>query len=143
SERLEGRTEVRADIETVFGVVDDPEKSVEWLPGMLSVSDIKGEGRGRTYNWRYKMAAFKLSGKSEITAHDPPKRVIVQSSGGADSTWTWEFEEKNGKTVVSLVVVYVVPIPLLGRIAERLLVRQNAKEMNQALENVKRMSEAA
>jgi hypothetical protein len=63
----------------------------------------------------------------------------VRSKGGIVSTWTWTFEECECDvgTELTLVVDYTVPVPVLGRLAEALILRQNEREADLAMANLK------
>jgi hypothetical protein len=62
---------------------------------------------------------------------------VSQSKGGIASTWTWTFAPHDGGAKVNLVIEYTVPIPVLGKLAEKLVLRQNEREADQAMANVK------
>ena len=140
-ERLEGNITVRAPVGRVYSYMEDPKLAPEWLPSLLSVSNIQGEGEGQTYDWVYKMAAFKLKGHSRVTVFERDSHLALKSAGGAESTWTYDFSGSDQTTNINLVVEYIVPIPVLGRLAEKLLLRSNAKELKQALANIKKQCE--
>lgn len=62
---------------------------------------------------------------------------VIKSTGGILSTWTWTFKPENGKTLVNLVVEYTIPVPVLGKVAEQLVLRQNEREADLAITNLK------
>ena len=63
--------------------------------------------------------------------------MVTRSKGGIESSWTWNFEPYNDGTKVEVIVEYKVPIPVLGKIAEVLVLKQNEREADHALANIK------
>src|SRR4030042_4019855 len=111
----------------------------EWMPGMVEVKDIKRteEGVGSTYKWVYKMAGKRFEGESVTEEFIPEKKVVARSKGGINSLWTWNFEPYNDGTKLDVIVDYTVPIPVLGKIAEAVILKQNIREAELALANIK------
>ena len=54
-----------------------------------------------------------------------------------ESTQTWTFQSKADGTKVTFGVEYTVPIPLLGKLAEAIVVRMNGREGDLLLANLK------
>ena len=123
--------------ETVFSYVINPTNMVEWLPGMTQVTNVVGLGKGQHFNWTYKMVGMTMHGQSEVTEYMANRHIVVKSTGGITSTWTWDFSGDANKTSVNLVVDYAVPVPVVGRIAERLVLHQNEREAELAMTNIK------
>ncbi len=135
--KLERSITISAPVERVFAYIEDPNSSVEWLPSLLEVKDITGQGVGRHYRWAYKMVGLRLEGESSTIEHVPNERVVTQSKGGAVSTWTWTFKPHDGGTEINLVVEYTIPVPVLGKVAEALVLKQNERELDLAMTNIK------
>jgi hypothetical protein len=53
------------------------------------------------------------------------------------STWTWTFQPEAGGTRLSLVVEYTIPVPVLGKVGERLALRQTEREADLAMTTLK------
>lgn len=87
------------------------------------------------------MAGIHLKG---TTAHEyvENKSVISKTEGGVKSTLTWTFEPANGGTKVTLEVEYTVPIPVLGKLAEAIVVKLNDHEGDIIMANLKSRMEA-
>jgi hypothetical protein len=47
--------------------------------------------------------------------------------------WTWTFKPKGGGTLLNLLIEYAIPVRVLGKIGERLVLRQNEREADVAL----------
>jgi len=76
-------------------------------------------------------------GDSEVTEHIPNQRRVFRSTGGILSTWTWTFKPEADGTLLNLVVEYTIPVPVLGKLGERMVLRQNEREADQAMANIK------
>jgi carbon monoxide dehydrogenase subunit G len=128
---------IKAPVERVFSYVTDPKNELEWLPSMTDVRDITGLGIGQTWGWTYKMLGMSFKGKTEVTDFASNSRYVYKSSGGITSTWTYSFKPEAGGTRLSLAVEYTIPIPVLGKVAERLVLSQNEREADLAIANIK------
>jgi len=126
---------IDAPVEDVFAYLRDPMSNVEWLPGMMEVTEVSGQGVGARFRWVYKMAGILLKGESTVLEFVPNERFVSQSKGAIASTWTWDFASENGGSRVDLAVDYTVPV--LGKLAENLVARQNERELDVALANIK------
>ena len=135
--RLEKSVTINTPVGKVFSYITNPMNQLEYTPGMTEVRDIVGEGVGQRFRWTYKMMGIPLKGESEVTEYVANQRYVEKSKGGIDSTWTWTFKPEAQRTLLNLVVEYTIPIPVLGKIGERLVMRQNEREADVALAYVK------
>ena len=140
--RVEKSAYIDAPVERVSAYLRDPMSNLEWLPGMMEVTKVSGEGVGARFRWVYKMAGIAWEGESTALEFVPNERFVTESKSGIVSTWTWDFSSKNGGTQIDLAVDYIVPIPVLGRLAETLVVTQNERVLDTALENIRGRMEA-
>jgi uncharacterized membrane protein len=138
---VEKSVQIDAPVERVFAYLRNPMSNLEWLPGMMEITQVSGEGVGARFRWVYKMDGIALEGESTALEFVPNERFVTESKSGIASTWTWGFVPTNGGTRVDLAVDYVVPIPVLGRLAEALVVKQNERVLGTALENTRRRME--
>jgi carbon monoxide dehydrogenase subunit G len=136
-EKVEKSISIQAPVEEVFAYLRDPMSNVEWLPGMVEVNQVSGEGVGAKFRWVYRMAGMNFEGESITLEFVENARFVTESHGGIASTWTWAFAPENGGTKIDLTVEYTVPIPVLGKLAEALVVRQNEKDLDKALAKIK------
>jgi hypothetical protein len=103
---------------------------------------VTGQGVGRSFGWTYKLLGLRYEGESAFTEHIPNERTAYQSKGGIVSTWTFSFEPHESGTKLNLVVEYTIPVPVLGKFAEGMVLNQNEREANLAMANIKaRMEE--
>jgi len=136
-EMIQKSIDINGSVDRVFAYVDDPATGTQWLPSMMEVRNISGSGVGQHHEWTYKMAGFALDGETTTIAHVPNERRVVRSKGGVDSLWTFTFEPHEGGTRLNLTIEYTVPLPVLGRLAEKLVVRRNEREIDLAVQNIK------
>ena len=135
--KVEGTVHINVPAEQVLEVVLYIPGLPEVIPSLENVWDIQGHGVGCTYQWKYKMSGVSFEGGAEITEANP-KRMVLKTSGGIPSTWVYEFTPTADGTDLKLSVDYTVPGAALGAIADKLVVeRQNQKEVNQSLANIK------
>lgn len=123
--------------EAISAYIDDPRNMPEWLPSLVEVREIAGAGVGQQFAWTYEMAGLRFDGKSTVTDYTKGARSVHESKGGIASTWTTTLEPQTDGTVLTIEVQYTVPVPVLGRLAEKLVVKRDARELREALENVK------
>ena len=115
-----------------------PDVLPEIWPSLVSVENVKElPNGGHSWDWKYKMAGMNFNGSSENTEVVSNERTVTKSTGGIDSVITWMFQSDGGGTNVTVKAEYTVPIPLLGKLAESIIVRQNQKESEMILDNLK------
>ena len=142
--KIEKSITINAPVKKVFEYVSNAELMPEWLPGMVEVKNVNSteEGVGSTYKWIYKMAGIRFEGESISEEYMPEKKMVTRSKGSINSLWTWNFEPHNDGTKINLVVEYTVPVPVLGKIAEALVLKQNTREADLAIANIKAKMES-
>ncbi len=135
--KIERSITINAPVEKVFTYVADPMTGPEWIPSSMEVHDVTGSGVGQHHRWTYKMAGMRLEGESTVTEYIPNERIVEESKGGVTSTWIYNFEPHNGGTKMKLGIEYTIPIPVLGKLAEKLVLRRNEREADLAMANIK------
>ena len=123
--------------EAVSAYIDDPRNMPEWLPSLVEVREINGAGKGQRFAWTYEMGGFRFDGESTVTDYAKCERSVHESTGGISSTWTTTLAPQADGTELTIEVEYTVPVPVLGRLAEKLVVRRDARELEEALENAR------
>ena len=141
---VEKSIQINAPVEKVFGYLENSETNVEWLPGMMEVKDVESteDQVGTHFRWTYKMAGLRFQGETTVIEHLVNQKIVTQTKGGIRSTWTFTFEPSNGGTKLSIRVDYTVPVPVLGKLAEAIVLKQNEREAALALSNIKERMEA-
>ena len=128
---------INAPVEKVFSYVEDPMNTPDWLPSMIEVRDVNGSGVGQEYRWTYKMAGVSLQGESTVTEQVANERRVMQSKGGIVSTWRFNLVSLDNGTKLMLDIEYTIPVPVLGKLAEKLVLKRNEREADLAMANLK------
>ena len=135
---------INAPVEKVFDYMADVHSNVEYIPGMIDVRDIQETPNhvGTHFKWTYKMAGIKFDGETTVLEWEQYKRVVTDSKGGIKAKWYFTFGREAAGSKLSIAVEYEVPMPVLGKLAEAVVRRQNEKELELTLSNVKARVEA-
>lgn len=128
---------INASVDKVFAYITDPANEMEWFPSITDIRDIKGQGVGQKYGYTFKMAGLPLKGESEVIEYIPNQRYVTKSMGGIRSTWTWTFSPEDSGTRLNVVVEYTIPVPVLGKVGEKLTLGQMEREADLATANIK------
>jgi uncharacterized membrane protein len=140
--KAEGNIVINAPVEKVFGLFNQTERLPDWMPLLMEVHDIQGDGVGKKFKWTYKFIGIKFEGMSEIAEQVENKKVVVKSKAGIESIWTWKFNPEGKGTKVDVLVEYTIPIPVLGKFAESFVVKQGTSDVKHTLETLKHVLEA-
>ena len=136
--KVEKTISINAPVEKIFSYISDPTNLPEFWPSLVETSDVQTLPNGHHSNrWVYKMAGMRFEGTSEDTEFIPNQRLVSKTSGGVESTQTWTFQPEASGTRVTFTVEYTVPIPVLGKLAEAIIVRMNDHEGDLVLSNLK------
>jgi len=130
-------TQIKASVEKVFEYVSDPMTTLEWIPSMMEVSDVTGSGADLHYHWKYKMVGIPFDGESSFREYVPNERTVVEGKGGIPNKITWTFKPHESGTKANIEVEYTIPVPVLGKFAEKLVRKRNEREVDMWLQNVK------
>lgn len=133
---------IDAPVDKVFAYVTNPVNLPDWLVGLTEVRDVTGSGVGQGHSWTYKMVGVPLRGETTISEHVPNERWVTDNKGGATSTFTFAFAPHEGGTKLDLDIEYTIPIPVLGKLAEKLVLKRNQSEIELSMENLKDNLEA-
>jgi hypothetical protein len=90
----------------------------------------------------YKMAGVRLEGSNEDVEFEAGRRIVSHTKGGVESVVRWDFEPHDGGTRLTFQTEYKVPIPVLGKLAEAIIVRLNEHEGEVLRANIKARMEA-
>ncbi len=139
--KVERSITINAPVEKVFNYLADPMTQPEWLPSMMEVKDVSGSGVGQHFRWTYKMAGVLLEGETTVTEYIPNERIVSQIKGGVTSTWIQSFKTQDGGTMMELDIEYTIPVPVLGKLAEKIVLKRNEREADLAMANIKEKME--
>jgi len=129
---------INAPVEKVFEYHSNPMNQPEYWPSMLEVKDLEEQpGGGRNYKWIYKMAGIRLEGSTETTEFVENERIATKSSGGVESRFVYAYKPEGDGTRLTMELEYVVPVPVLGKLAEAFILKTNEREADTVLGNLK------
>ena len=133
---------ISAPVEKVFAYVTDPMNLPEWFVGMTEVTDVSGSGVGQHSRWTYTMIGIPFHGDSKLTEHVPNERLVYEQEGGITSTMTFTFAPHESGTKLGLDMDYTIPVPVLGKLAEKIVFKRNQREAQMSMENIKERMES-
>jgi uncharacterized membrane protein len=141
--KLSRKTTIHARAEDVFNFLEDKTHVPEFWPSMIAVSDIRDlPNGGKQYHWIYKMAGLRFEGDSEEIEVIPNQKLVSKNKKGIESTITWLMEGHGDDTDLTFEVDYKVPVPVLGKLAEKIVVKLNENEADAMIANLKTQIEA-
>jgi len=128
---------VNAPIGKIFGYINELTNWLEFWPSLMEITDVQSlPNGGYSASWVYKMAGVRFQGAGEYTTVAPNLWLVIKTKGGVKSTITWTFRSWGNKTRVFLTIEYKVPILLLGKLAEAIVVKMNEKEADLIMYNL-------
>jgi len=99
---------ITAPAEKVFQMFVEPERAVMFVPGLSRISNVSPDKR--SWDFEFNWLGLVVSGHSECTASEAPKKYQFKTLTGNKSTWTYRCEPDGSKTKLSLEVEYEVPM---------------------------------
>ena len=136
--KVERTVTINAPIKKVFDYMADPRNLPEIWPSMVEIKDVQpAPAGGYNFGWTYKMAGMRFEGASETTEYITNQRNVTVSTKGIQSRFTWIYVPEAEGTKLTVQVEYTVPVPLLGKLAEAFIVKQNEHESDVMLANLK------
>jgi uncharacterized membrane protein len=85
----------------------------------------------------FPLPGVRFEGASETIEAITNQRAVTKSTKGIQTTFVWTYQPEDDGTKMTMEVEYVVPIPLLGKLAEAFIVKQNEHEAEAMLANLK------
>ena len=135
--KIEKAAMVNAPIEKIFGHINELSNWLEFWPSLMEITDVQSlPNGGYSGRWVYKMAGMRFQGKGEYTDIVPNHWLVIKTKGAISSTITWTFRSIGNRTRVTLTIEYKVPIPLLGKLAEAIVVKMNEQEADLIMHNL-------
>ncbi len=135
---IERSVSIKAPIPKIFEYWNDPENLIDLWPSITEVKDVeKLENGGTRFKFTFKVAGISIQGTSEDTEIVENEYVVNETRGGIKSTMKVEFKSSGQETEVNIRNEYQIPIPLLGKLAEAAILKQNEQEVEEVLNNLK------
>jgi uncharacterized membrane protein len=138
---------INVPVETAYTLIaDQPERMKEWWPPIELQERVTPPPTiiGSRSQYVYNMLGIKIKGEHEVLQLTPNEHLYVKTLTGIDSTFDFRFERVDStKTQITISVDYRLPGSVLGRILDKVLLeRENVKNLEQGLENLKTILEA-
>jgi uncharacterized membrane protein len=129
---------INAPVEKIFAYMNDPDNLLSIYPSMLEVKDVQLlPNGGASFKFVYKVAGIHMEGFSEDTEFELNQRTVSKVSGGFEGWVTLVYEAAGQGTKVTLESGYLFPVPLVGKLAETVLIKLNEQENEAVLANLK------
>jgi len=140
---LTRKATIHAPAEKVFHFLEDKAHFPEFWPSMVEVTDVRDlPTGGKHYHWVYKMAGIRFEGDADEVEVVPNKKLVSKNEKGIESTITWLMEEHGKETELTFQADYRIPVPVLGKLAEKVVVKMNENEADTLMANIKTQIEA-
>ena len=140
--RIRKSITINAPVEKVFEYISNPENMPEWWSNVTAIRDVTGCGELQSWTFDYKMMGLHFTGMAKVTRSRLNYERRVESKGGMVANWYWEFRPVDGGTQLRWVIDYTIPIPVLGKVGELLIMRRNERVARFAMTNIKERMEA-
>jgi len=135
--KIERSVIINAPVEKVFEFICEPMNFLQTHPGLADIRDVTGRGEGQAWSWRYKMMGLSFQGKAQVIRSVLNSERVERTTGGIRSTWTWRLKREDGETKLDLIIDYTIPVPVLGKVGELLTLRQNEREADLGMANIR------
>ena len=136
--RLEKEVLIEAPLEDIFSYLNYPSNLLQVWPSLMEITDLQAlPNGGYRFKWVYKMAGMRFKGEAEYTKIVPDQFFVIETKGAITSVLAWTVRRKDDLTRVTFMVEYKVPIPLLGHLAEAIIVKINDHEADLIMANLR------
>ena len=85
----------------------------------------------------YMMAGVRFKVYSEDSVYKENELIVTNTRTGFEAIVTWAFETVDAGTLVKFQAEYKIPVPLIGRLAENVVVTFNDMDIRVMLQNLK------
>jgi uncharacterized membrane protein len=128
---------IEAPIERIFSYISEPSNLPEFWPSLIEVRDVQSlPNGGYKARWFYKMLGMRFNGSAEYTQVVPNRFFVIETKGSIKSTISWTVRSREDKTRVTLTIDYKIPVPLLGKLAEAIVLKMNEHEGDLIMANL-------
>ena len=137
--------DIDAPAERVFETLADPKRLPEYVPGVISVENIRQTEQhlGGSFHVTYAVLGLHSPMTFTATEYEHPTKLTMRFEGGMKGIWTWRLVPRGKSTHLTTAMEYEMAGGILGKAMNALLVeRMNEKNAERMLENLKLVSEA-
>ncbi|OGP56026.1 MAG: hypothetical protein A2V67_13865 [Deltaproteobacteria bacterium RBG_13_61_14] len=129
------RVEIAAPPEAVFSYLADPAHFSEWE--WSKISNVLGQGLGRTNDWSIEFQGKKLSGHSVVVDYIPNQKWSAAWNGDFHGTDTWLFVPTGAGTKLIFIQYGAAVGPDMTQEAWDAVVQEAKKNIEQTLQKIK------
>jgi hypothetical protein len=125
---------IEAPVEKIYDYLIEPMNLQEYWPNVIKISDVKQlPNGGYSTRWVYQMSFLKFIGTGITVDCARNQFIIDHIKGGIESTQKWSLSPKGPGTMATFEVEYNIPIPVIGRVLEKLLEKINHRDGEQLM----------
>lgn len=137
-ERIDKEIMINAPLRKIFDFVIKPSNLTQIWPSLIEINNEKLlPNKGYCATWKYKMAGVCLNGKARCMEVEMYQWFSVEIDGAINCKITWTFRSKdNICTKVTSTIDYHVPLSILSRLAELVIVKINERETELVMTNL-------
>jgi ligand-binding SRPBCC domain-containing protein len=131
--RLESEQWVPRPVAEVFTFFGEPQNLARLTPGWLGFEILTPPPvpmrQGALIDYLIRLGPLPTRWRTLITTFAPPHKFVDEQLSGPYSFWhhTHEFIDQDGGTLIRDRVLYLLPLGLLGRVVERLVIRRQLR----------------
>ncbi|MFC1940047.1 SRPBCC family protein [Chloroflexota bacterium] len=135
--RIDKEITVNASIDRVFKYISVPSKWLEFWPSLVKIEDVQSlPNGGYRAKYDYKMLGMHYRGTGEYTEFSPNQLIVVQTKGSIKSTIMITTHSTEDKTRITLMIEYGIPVTLLGKLTEFVILKMNESEADLVMRNL-------
>jgi carbon monoxide dehydrogenase subunit G len=141
---IEKTIEIHAAVDTVFAILDTPQRIPEYVPGITRVDGVQHtDGRvGDTFRVTYSVLGISFPLRFTLTAWARPQQIDTRVDGALAGSYNWSFMPHDSGMRLAIRSTYAIGGGPLGWVANALLIeRMNEKNTERMLDNLKALSE--
>jgi uncharacterized protein YndB with AHSA1/START domain len=135
--RINREITIQAPVGTVFGFIAKPSNLQRVWPSLVEISNEESlPDGGYSFNWRYDMGGVSLVGSGQHADIATNQWIVAKMNGSIDCTMTWAFRNLGRATKLFMTIDYQIPIPVLGWLAGKTILKMNEQEADTMLSNI-------
>jgi carbon monoxide dehydrogenase subunit G len=136
--RANAETTIDAPQESCFEFLREPANHPTIVPGIRSIDAEALSEDGYEGDFTYELAGVTLDLQFRDVELDPPTRRVFEVTGPMDGRAVYDLQAEDGKTRVTLEIIYDLPGPdVLESVADRLVTRYVENEAQAWVDNAK------
>jgi uncharacterized membrane protein len=121
------RSIINAPLDEIYNYWARPEHVLTW-PNMVHISHVQQlPNGGHSYRWAYNLGGIRLDGTVEDRKIDGVIGLMLIAG----------FQPEEGATRVTIQAIFRMSIPIVGRVAEALIIQRMEREIDSMLTNLK------